>query len=205
MRVPSCHTASCLLLFACLVLPLCSAHTQIRGVHPRDNSKYAVGDASNFACGDGSSVLWEQVNDDHCDCATGADEPGTSGKPRALPCSVINVSVNFCLTRFAVLSSQSARVLASPESFSLFAACSNGRFFCNNRGFKGQVLHSSAVNDGICDCCDGSDEVRGCKPFVSTPLCDLFRLPCVPLLEHAAITSHLRSSVLCTALPLPLF
>lgn len=38
-------------------------------------------------------------------------------------------------------------------------ACSNGKFFCNNRGFKGQLLHSSAVNDGICDCCDGSDEV----------------------------------------------
>ena len=123
MLVPSCHTASCLLLFACLVLPLCSAHTPIRGVHPRDVSKYAVGDASNFACGDGSSVLWEQVNDDHCDCATGADEPGTSGKPRALfystmlqlrSCStiffvstdvVINLSGNRFLARFALLSS----------------------------------------------------------------------------------------------------
>ena len=38
------------------------------------------------------------------------------------------------------------------------SACSNGSFYCPNRGFKPSNLASSRVNDGICDCCDGSDE-----------------------------------------------
>ena len=38
------------------------------------------------------------------------------------------------------------------------SACSNGSFYCSNRGFKPSNLKSSRVNDGICDCCDGSDE-----------------------------------------------
>lgn len=38
------------------------------------------------------------------------------------------------------------------------SACANGRFFCNNSGFKSLTIPSSAVNDGICDCCDSSDE-----------------------------------------------
>ena len=46
------------------------------------------------------------------------------------------------------------------------AACSQqGRslensysFFCVNAGFKGHRLLSSRLGDGICDCCDGSDE-----------------------------------------------
>lgn len=69
------------------------------------------------------------------------------------------------------------------------SACSNGRFYCRNRGHQPLVLNSSFVDDGICgetlhlplfcvylgfthvltsswlwiDCCDGSDEVQGCK------------------------------------------
>jgi len=38
------------------------------------------------------------------------------------------------------------------------SACSNGKFFCVNAGFKPKSIPSSRVNDGICDCCDGSDE-----------------------------------------------
>lgn len=38
------------------------------------------------------------------------------------------------------------------------SACSNGRFFCINAGFKPLIVPSSRVNDGLCDCCDGSDE-----------------------------------------------
>ncbi|CAD5111144.1 DgyrCDS481 [Dimorphilus gyrociliatus] len=38
------------------------------------------------------------------------------------------------------------------------SACSNGIFFCENKGFVPTKLVSSRVNDGICDCCDGSDE-----------------------------------------------
>merc|ERR1712183_28797 len=38
------------------------------------------------------------------------------------------------------------------------SACSNGNYFCLNSGFKPKNILSSRVNDGICDCCDGSDE-----------------------------------------------
>ncbi|KAJ3127974.1 hypothetical protein HK100_009441 [Physocladia obscura] len=40
------------------------------------------------------------------------------------------------------------------------SACSNGVFYCVNEGHIGAQIHSSRVNDGICDpeCCDGSDE-----------------------------------------------
>ncbi|KAF2074983.1 hypothetical protein CYY_003722 [Polysphondylium violaceum] len=38
------------------------------------------------------------------------------------------------------------------------SACSNGHFYCINKGHKGQFIASSFVNDGVCDCCDGSDE-----------------------------------------------
>ena len=38
------------------------------------------------------------------------------------------------------------------------SACKNGKFFCANAGHRGQYLFASHVNDGVCDCCDGSDE-----------------------------------------------
>jgi protein kinase C substrate 80K-H len=41
------------------------------------------------------------------------------------------------------------------------SACLNGKFWCRNIGFEGQLVPSSRVNDRICDCCDGSDEYNG--------------------------------------------
>ncbi|CAF4894085.1 unnamed protein product [Rotaria socialis] len=38
------------------------------------------------------------------------------------------------------------------------SACSNGQFFCENKGYLGTLIPSHFVGDGICDCCDGSDE-----------------------------------------------
>lgn len=40
------------------------------------------------------------------------------------------------------------------------SACSQGRFYCENKGHKAQDIPSSRVNDGLCDCCDGTDEYR---------------------------------------------
>ena len=38
------------------------------------------------------------------------------------------------------------------------SACSNGKFWCENKGHIPHVIVSSFVGDGICDCCDGPDE-----------------------------------------------
>jgi hypothetical protein len=45
---------------------------------------------------------------------------------------------------------------------------------CANRGFSGLNLYASRVNDGICDCCDGTDEYLVGK-------CEVRPLPVVPL------------------------
>jgi len=86
-----------------------------------------------------------QVNDDYCDCQDGSDEPGT--------CKIILV-VHIC----------------SPSSLCCAAACSNGQFYCTNEGFRGQYIPSSRVVDGVCDCCDGSDEELAKKQCINT--CD---------------------------------
>ncbi|XP_069579890.1 glucosidase 2 subunit beta-like isoform X2 [Brachyistius frenatus] len=83
----------------------------------------------SFLCIDGSKMIpFEQVNDDYCDCEDGSDEPGT--KP---------TYVHVCFT-------------------SGTSACPRGRFYCTNLGFRPHYVPSSRVNDGICDCCDASDE-----------------------------------------------
>lgn len=38
------------------------------------------------------------------------------------------------------------------------AACEKGRFYCKNVEKLGTYIPSFKVNDGVCDCCDGSDE-----------------------------------------------
>ncbi|KAF5828843.1 glucosidase II beta subunit-like-domain-containing protein [Dunaliella salina] len=40
-------------------------------------------------------------------------------------------------------------------------ACYSGYFWCQNLGFEPQLLSTSFVDDGVCDCCDGSDEALG--------------------------------------------
>ena len=80
MRVTDFRAFCFLPILACAALTGCFAHSHFRGVHPGDVAKYSVQDASTFSCGDGSSISWDLVNDDHCDCVSGVDEPGTSGK-----------------------------------------------------------------------------------------------------------------------------
>eukprot|EP00002_Diphylleia_rotans_P000605 TRINITY_DN1030_c0_g1_i1.p1 TRINITY_DN1030_c0_g1~~TRINITY_DN1030_c0_g1_i1.p1 ORF type:complete len:507 (-),score=109.10 TRINITY_DN1030_c0_g1_i1:321-1841(-) len=38
------------------------------------------------------------------------------------------------------------------------SACSQSKFWCQNKFHEGRFLPSSRVNDGVCDCCDGTDE-----------------------------------------------
>eukprot|EP00484_Ammonia_sp_Unknown_P000480 CAMPEP_0197022504 /NCGR_PEP_ID=MMETSP1384-20130603/3362_1 /TAXON_ID=29189 /ORGANISM="Ammonia sp." /LENGTH=527 /DNA_ID=CAMNT_0042450561 /DNA_START=220 /DNA_END=1803 /DNA_ORIENTATION=- len=43
------------------------------------------------------------------------------------------------------------------------SACNKGRFWCKNEGYRARYIFSSLVNDGICDCCDGSDEASNAR------------------------------------------
>lgn len=47
------------------------------------------------------------------------------------------------------------------------SACTNGRFYCENKGHVPSFISARYVNDGKCDyemCCDGSDEAPGLCP-----------------------------------------
>ncbi len=135
-----------LLSLVLLCLAACGeAKKKIRGLNPALADRYS-GSGGIFQCLDGSKAIpFDRVNDDFCDCADGSDEPGTS-------------------------------------------ACANGRFYCLNRGHEPQSISASFVDDGVCgefrrdqmawgrcdqevgsmirliptDCCDGTDERRGC-------------------------------------------
>ena len=37
-------------------------------------------------------------------------------------------------------------------------ACASQPFVCPNVGAASKAVHAALVGDGICDCCDGSDE-----------------------------------------------
>eukprot|EP01084_Bolivina_argentea_P170622 295656_1 len=47
------------------------------------------------------------------------------------------------------------------------SACNHGKFWCINPGYSGRFIYSSLVNDGLCDCCDGSDEKN--NPRINCP------------------------------------
>ena len=79
-----------------------------------------------------------KVNDDYCDCENGLDEPGTSA------CSHQHITDSF--------ESQNAHSL----------------FYCANLGAHSMNIFKSRVNDGICDCCDGSDETLSTSFSTST-------------------------------------
>ena len=91
-------------------------------------------------------VGWAQVNDDYCDC--GYDEPHTAA------CAMLGV-----------------RPDPSGQPQPTDAAAEQSRsFWCGNAGFRGHKLLVSRLGDGICDCCDGSDEPDGACPSTCAEL-----------------------------------
>lgn len=84
-----------------------------------------------------NDVTADMVNDDYCDC--GYDEPQTAA------CSVSDIR--------------------GPVETTAAALESSRTFWCVNAGWRGAPLFVSRIGDGICDCCDGSDEPAGnCEP-----------------------------------------
>eukprot|EP00011_Vannellida_sp_DIVA3-517-6-12_P007673 CAMPEP_0114611814 /NCGR_PEP_ID=MMETSP0168-20121206/4308_1 /TAXON_ID=95228 ORGANISM="Vannella sp., Strain DIVA3 517/6/12" /NCGR_SAMPLE_ID=MMETSP0168 /ASSEMBLY_ACC=CAM_ASM_000044 /LENGTH=410 /DNA_ID=CAMNT_0001822795 /DNA_START=189 /DNA_END=1421 /DNA_ORIENTATION=- len=94
-------------------------------------------EGKDFVClQSGERIDGAAVNDDYCDCADGTDEPGTSA------CShILDGSVNE------------------------FGHAPRQGFYCPNKGHVARTIPTSLVNDGVCDCCDGSDE------YSSTVVC----------------------------------
>ena len=92
-------------------------------------------------------MIAARVNDDYCDCQGGEDEPGTAA------CSH--------------LSGSSAGGGSGATPATAGSAAQPGYFFCPNAGARPMNIYHSRVGDGICDCCDGSDEATG--PAASTP------------------------------------
>ena len=91
------------------------------------------GGAATFACSQGGTAKqlpFRALNDDYCDCDDGVDEVGTA----------------------ACASSTSG------------GGGSRGRFWCGGvpaaarKLMAAVTIPTARVNDGVCDCCDGSDE-----------------------------------------------
>lgn len=92
-------------------------------------------------------IFWLQVNDDYCDCQDGSDEPGTAactGMQRFL-CQLVLLMTPFVFYH-------------APIQKKPMGNKKDGTFHCPNVGFVPKNIRSSRVNDGICDCCDASDE-----------------------------------------------
>ena len=41
------------------------------------------------------------------------------------------------------------------------SACSKSKFYCDQPLVEPEWVPGSFVDDGVCDCCDGSDEAQG--------------------------------------------
>ena len=78
------------------------------------------------------TVLPSQLNDDFCDCADGSDE----------------LTTNACAGVFSWAGAGSASSADSDDYTENWYKCPEQQLF----------LPLSRLNDGICDCCDGSDE-----------------------------------------------
>ena len=143
----------------------------LRGVDPAKSAAY-LGD--DFRCDGGTTVIHKsKVNDEYCDCKDGTDEPGASRVAARATIATLPVPARRPVpraSRFPVRAT-SHQHLASPRLLTHLprpprlpsgtSACINGRFFCRNRGHQSEHVPSSRVNDGVCDCCDGSDERDG--------------------------------------------
>eukprot|EP00392_Amoebophrya_sp_AT5.2_P005370 g5379.t1 len=82
------------------------------------------------------------VNDGFCDCVNGVDEPFTSA----------------CAGHALPDTDQPSQTLQQESPSSTSEWLKPNLFYCENAGAKPKYIYSSQVGDGVCDCCDASDE-----------------------------------------------
>lgn len=111
--------------------------TNSLGVPPFLAEKYEQSINSNsntFTCFDGSKTIGlSEFNNNYCDCSDCSDEPGSPA-----------TSLSPAMTSKA----------ETPNGAATFNS-----FYCQNPGYVPSLIPRWSVGDGICDCCDGADEV----------------------------------------------
>lgn len=108
-----------------------STHAWLLGVQREYVHHYDAAKTSNsFQCFDGSKTIPFSAVNDDI-----CDCPDGSDEPGTPACSTLRNGV----------------VARLPDGW---------LFQCTNKGFSEQKISHSYVNDGICDCCDGSDELN---------------------------------------------
>lgn len=77
------------------------------------------------------------------------------------------------------------------------AACENGKFYCKNTKGLEVYIPSFKVNDGVCDCCDGSDEYLNLFGIKCENTCHLLEkdLKRAAYLDQAKIKKVIRSLI----------
>ena len=104
-----------------------------------------------FSCfdGEGQGVL----NDGNCDCVDGSDEPSTSACTSQLERCFSLLTMDISVLAGCSCPNNSLCVVASRK---MKVCCVVRRSFVCQHG-QDKISYSQ-VGDGLCDCCDGSDE-----------------------------------------------
>lgn len=135
-----------------------------RGVPISQAKKFELSELKGIFTCDDQSISFNKVNDGYCDCP---------GKSRAIIHGFVEYNkfelvIRFLFRMFVDICLFKWVVKIGGEDEPGTSACSMSRFYCINKGHRGEWIPSSRVDDGICDCCDGSDEavvdcVKSCE------------------------------------------
>ena len=131
-----------------------AAAPRVRGAHPWLDEGWVA--AAAHACvmagepadAPGSQLPFEALNDGHCDCADGSDEPGTAacaGRGGRFWCIASAGSGGGSDGDAGDASGGSSSSSSSSATMALYA---------------GEWIDTGLVDDGTCDCCDCADEQR---------------------------------------------